>query len=152
MMMAEAKKRNVRVLVAEDNEDHLFLTVRALRDHNDGVSIEVDAVTDGEEALDFVYRRGRFEDRPRPHLILLDVKMPKVTGLEVLEQLKRDPDLRSIPVIMLTSSDRPEDIEMAYRLGTNSYVTKQGGLNLADGVADLAEYWTERSALPDPPD
>ena len=141
----------VRVLVAEDNEDHLFLTVRALRDL-DGVTIEVDAVRDGAEALDYMYQRGRFADSPRPHLILLDVKMPKVGGLEVLEKIKSDAELQSIPVVVLSSSERREDVDLAYRLGGNSYVAKPAGpAGIRQGVSQLSAYWTALAALPTPP-
>ena len=140
--------RSVRVLVVEDNEDHLFLTVRALRDL-EGVRLEVDTVRDGEEALDFLYRRNRFEGRELPHLILLDLKMPKVNGLEVLEQLKSDEELRQIPTVMLSSSERPEDINETYRLGGNCYVTKPGSASgFRDGLRRMGQYWTALASLP----
>lgn len=138
----------VRVLVAEDNEDHLFLTVRALQDV-EGVHLEVEAVRDGEQALDFIHRRGRFEGKQLPHLILLDIKMPRVSGLEVLAELKQDPRLRTIPVVVLSSSDRSEDIDATYRLGGNSYVTKPSGVNgLRDGIRELTDYWMSLASLP----
>jgi CheY-like chemotaxis protein len=138
----------VRVLVAEDNEDHLYLTVRALREL-EGVRLEVDTVRDGEEALDYVYRRGRFEDRPRPHLILLDLKMPKVNGFEVLEQVKADADLRTIPTVVLSSSERPEDVDETYRLGANSYMMKPGSAaGLREGLRRMGQYWTSLASLP----
>jgi CheY-like chemotaxis protein len=144
-------KRPVRVLVADDNEDHLFLTIRALRDV-EGVTLEVDAVRDGAEALDFLYRRGDFANRELPNLILLDLKMPKVDGLAVLEQLKSDPALKSIPVVVLTSSERPEDVDATYRVGGNSYVpkpTSAGGFR--SGMRELSEYWMVLASLPNPP-
>jgi CheY-like chemotaxis protein len=141
----------IRILVAEDNEDHLFFIVRALRDV-EGVRFEIDAVRDGEEALDFVYRRGRFEGRSRPHMILLDLKMPKVNGLEVLEQIKADPDLRQIPISVLSSSDRTEDIETAYKQGVNSYLLKSASPEgLRQELADVSHYWTATAVLPEPP-
>lgn len=142
-----------RVLVAEDDEDHLFLTVRALSDWENDVDLEVDAVTDGEQLLDFLYRRGEYADRPRPHVIILDIKMPKVTGLEALETLKTDPVLRRIPVIILTSSDRPADVRTAYHLGTNTYVTKQGSITgMRQGLEDVAHFWMSAATLPEPPE
>ncbi len=141
----------IRVLVAEDNEDHLFFIIRALREV-EGLTLEVEAVRDGEEALDFVYRRGRFVDQPRPHMILLDLRMPKVSGLEVLSQIKSDPDLRMIPISVLTSSDRHEDIEAAYRLGSNSYLLKRSSPSgLRDELADVSTYWASTAVLPEPP-
>lgn len=143
--------RSVRVLVAEDNEDHLFLTTRALQQTNHGLRLEVEGVRDGEEALDYVYRRGRFENAERPHLMLLDLKMPKVGGLEVLEQLKADPELRAIPVVVLTSSDRPEDIHETYSLGANSYVTKPVTPNgMREGLREITDYWMHVAAIPEP--
>ena len=144
--------RAVRVLVAEDNEDHLFLTTRALQDTNHGLRLEVQGVRDGEEALDFLHRRGDYHDAPRPHLMLLDLKMPKVNGLEVLDDMKNDPELRSIPVVVLTSSDRPEDIAETYRRGGNSYVTKPVTPNgIRDGLQEITDYWMQVAALPEPP-
>ena len=143
--------RSVRVLVAEDNEDHLFLTTRALKQTNHGLRLEVQGVRDGEEALDFFYRRGKFENAERPHLLLLDLKMPKVDGLQVLERLKSDPELRSVPVVVLTSSDRPEDVEETYRRGGNSYVTKPVTPNgMRDGLREITDYWMNVAAIPEP--
>ena len=138
------------MLVADDNEDHLFLAVRALQEVP-GVELDIETASDGEEALDAVYRRGRFEgDRP-PHLILLDIKMPKRNGLEVLEQIKSDERLRRIPIVVLTSSERPEDIDATYRLGGNSYVTKPAtGAGLREGLRRVSSYWTSLASLPEP--
>lgn len=136
--------------MADDNEDHLFLAVRALQEVP-GVELDIETATDGEEALDAVYSRGRFEgDRP-PHLILLDIKMPKRNGLEVLEQIKSDERLRRIPIVVLTSSERPEDIDATYRLGGNSYVTKPAtGAGLREGLRRVSSYWTSLASLPEP--
>lgn len=138
----------IRVLVVEDNDDHLFLTVRALRDRH-GDAVVVEAVHDGEEALEYMRGLGRFAGRARPHLVLLDLKMPKVGGLEVLEQVKADPDLHMIPVVVLSSSDRPEDIVEAYRRGGNSYVTKPvTASGLRAGLDELSDYWLDLARLP----
>lgn len=143
--------REVRILLAEDNEDHAFLAVRALRDF-EGVHFTVDPVRNGADALDYIYRRGRFAGQPRPDLILLDLKMPKVGGLEVLEQIKTDGELRSIPVVVLTASDRQEDVDAAYLLGGNSYVTKPiSTAGLREGVAKILDHWTQLASLPTPP-
>ena len=141
--------KQVRVLVAEDNEDHRFLTMRALRDV-EGVRIDVEGVRNGEEALAYVYRQGEYADKPLPHVIFLDLRMPKVNGLEVLEKIKEDADLACIPVVVLTSSDRAEDVDAAYRLGTNSYVRKPGSADdLRRGLRGMADYWTAGSVLPE---
>jgi CheY-like chemotaxis protein len=140
--------KQVRVLVAEDNEDHRFLTMRALRDV-EGANITVDGVRNGEEVLAYVTRQGEYADKQLPHVIFLDLRMPKMNGLEVLERIKGDPELSTIPVVVLTSSDRAEDIEAAYRLGTNSYVTKPGvSDDLRRGLRHVADYWTVGSILP----
>lgn len=140
--------RQVRVLVAEDNEDHRFLTIRALRDVK-GVRIDVDGVKDGEEALAYVRRQGRYAGKSLPHVMFLDLRMPKVNGFEVLERMKTDPDLSCIPVVVLTSSDQAEDVDVAYRLGTNSYVTKPGTTEgLRRGLRGVADYWTTETLLP----
>jgi CheY-like chemotaxis protein len=133
------------VLVADDNEDHLFLTVRALREVP-GVDLDIETAADGEQALQAIYGA----EKP-PHLILLDIKMPKVNGLEVLERIKGDERTRSIPIVMLTSSERPEDVNAAYRLGGNSYVTKPAsGAGLREGLRRVSSYWTSLASLPEP--
>jgi CheY-like chemotaxis protein len=140
-----------RVLVVDDNEDHRFLMVRALRDVQ-GVQLEVETADDGEEALDLILGRGPHAGRPLPHLVILDIRMPKVDGLEVLERIKSDPELRSIPVVVLTSSERPEDIDATYQLGGNSFVTKPStGAGLRAGLRGVASYWTALAALPGAP-
>lgn len=141
-----------RVLVVDDDPDHLVLTSRALRGSNDRLDLEIDTVSSGSEALDYLHRRATYQDQPRPHLILLDLKMPGMGGLEVLERLKKDPELRRIPVIILSSSDRAEDIEGAYDLGSNSYVVKQVSVRgIREGLNEVASYWFERSRVPTPP-
>lgn len=140
--------KQVRVLIADDNEDHLFLTVRALREV-DGVHLEIETVRDGEQALDFMHRRGQYADKSLPHLVLLDIKMPKVDGLEVLKELKENPELKAIPTVVLSSSERPEDIDATYRLGANSYVTKPSNSSgLRDGVRRLGAYWAGLVSFP----
>ena len=140
--------KQVRVLVAEDNEDHRFLTMRALRDV-EGVDIDVDGVRDGEEALAYVYRQGQYAEKSRPHVIFLDLRMPKIGGLEVLQRIKSDDELSCIPVVVLTSSDREEDVDTAYRLGSNSYVIKRGvGGSMHGSLREVVDYWISASVLP----
>ena len=141
--------KSVRVLVAEDNEDHRFLTMRALS-NVDGVQTDVEGVVNGEEVLAYVQGQGEYAGKPLPHVIFLDLRMPKLNGLEVLQRLKSDPKLSCIPVVVLTSSDRHEDIDAAYKLGTNSYVTKSGlGNDPSSGLRDVAGYWMSTSMLPE---
>lgn len=144
-------RRVVRVLLAEDNEDHVFFISRALRSFH-GVEFEIESVRDGEEALDFLYRREGFADRSRPHLMLLDLRMPRVAGLEVLDTVKSDPELRSIPIAVLTSSDRQQDIDDSYRAGTNTYLVKRSSVEgLAETLGLLGDFWTDVAVLPEPP-
>jgi CheY-like chemotaxis protein len=134
----------VRVLVAEDNPDHRFLLIRALRSVPDR-TVNVDGVSDGEEALDYLLGQGSFSDRELPHLVFLDLRMPKVSGLEVLHRVKSDEALSHIPVVVLTSSTRVEDVDSAYRAGGNSYVPKPPG---AAALREVAEYWLRTALLP----
>jgi two-component system response regulator len=127
----------------DDNEDHRFLTSQALRRGSPGVSVLVDGVADGTQTLDYLYRRGAHADRSRPDLVLLDLSLPGADGLEVLRTVKQDAGLAPIPVVILTSSDRPEDVRAAYAGGANSFVTKSRDL------APLVRYWTETVTLQD---
>lgn len=140
-----------RILVADDNEDHLFFITRALNSLEDA-AFDIEAVRDGEQALDFVHQRGDYVGRSRPHLILLDLRMPRKDGLEVLRELKSHDRLRSIPISVLTSSDRPEDVEASYNLGANSYLRKSTSPSgIRDQLASVSRYWTGTAVLPEPP-
>jgi CheY-like chemotaxis protein len=136
------------VLLAEDDVDHAYFTERAFRDAH-GAAVTMHTVSDGEQALDYLHRRGRYADAARPNLIVLDLKMPKVSGLEVLDQIKADAELRTIPIVVLTSSDRPEDVTESYSGGANSFVTKPASLTgLREGVREMARYWIDVATLP----
>ncbi|HAY39626.1 MAG TPA: two-component system response regulator, partial [Desulfobacteraceae bacterium] len=116
------------ILLVEDEAAHAELTKRAIR--KAGNANRVHVVTDGEEAFDFLYNRGKYEDKikcPMPGLILLDIKLPGIDGVEVLKKIKEDPKLKQIPVIMLTTSEREEDIVRSYKHYANSYLTKPVG-------------------------
>jgi CheY-like chemotaxis protein len=133
---------NRSILLAEDNQLDMELTLEALRDH--GLTNEIVAVRDGVEAMDYLYRRGRHADRPPAHplLILLDLKMPRVDGLEVLSQIKRDPVLRVIPIVMLTSSREERDIVESYNLGANAYVVKPVAFeSFVEVVKQIGLFW-----------
>jgi len=130
------------LLLVEDNLNDIELTTTALKQNN--VVNEIVVARDGAEALDYLHRRGRFEDRSggNPLVVLLDLKMPKVDGLEVLRQMKTDPALRLIPVVMLTSSREETDLIKSYDLGTNAYVVKPVGFEqFADAVRQLGIFW-----------
>ena len=113
-----------RILLAEDSDRDAELTLNALAQHK--LVNEIERVRDGAEALDYLYRRGPFAGRPEgnPAVILLDLKMPKVDGLEVLRQIKSDPHLKLIPVVVMTSSCEEQDAMRSYKLGVNAYVVK----------------------------
>ena len=112
----------VDVLLVEDDEGDVLMTREAFEFHK--IRNPLHVVTDGEQAVQFIRRTGPFTDAPRPGLILLDVNLPRLSGLEVLAELKRDPALRVIPVVMLTTSQAEEDILRSYELHANAYVTK----------------------------
>jgi CheY-like chemotaxis protein len=130
------------ILFAEDDINDVELTTRALAAAR--LSAELIVTRDGSETLDCLYRRGRFRERPTglPRLILLDLKMPKVDGLEVLRRIKADPVLKSIPVVIFTSSRERSDLNLCYELGANAYVVKP--VNFRDFVATIHEvrdFW-----------
>lgn len=133
----------VEILLVEDNPDDVRLALRALQAKN--ISNHVQVVRDGEQALDFVYARGAFAGRNparRPRVVLLDLKLPKIDGMEVLRTIKSDPDLKSIPVVVLTSSDEDRDIVESYRLGVNSYIRKPVDFaQFTDTMSQLGYYW-----------
>jgi CheY-like chemotaxis protein len=134
---------NVEILFAEDSKDDALLTIRALT--KSGFSNKLHHVIDGAEALDFLYCRGKYTERnPKefPKLILLDLKMPKVSGIEVLEKIKADPSIKSVPVVMLTSSNEGPDIERCFALGANSYIVKPvDSDNFFKAVKEIGIYW-----------
>jgi CheY-like chemotaxis protein len=138
-----------RILLAEDNNNDLELTMAALRSHR--VVNDVDVVRDGAEALDYLYRRGPFAGHPRSPLalVLLDLNMPKVNGLEVLRQIKTDPDLRLTPVVMLTSSREEVDLLRSYELGVNAYVVKPVAFGeFMEAVKQLGAFWAVLNERP----
>ncbi|GAB5440239.1 MAG: response regulator [Fuerstiella sp.] len=127
-------------LVVEDDDDHAALIQRNLR--KTSPDSLVSRVRDGEEALQFLRRQSPYEDSPRPDLILLDMKLPGVNGLQVLENIKADDDLCSIPVVMLTTSATRDDRQKAYRLHANSYLVKPMGFDgFRSLVGEICHYW-----------
>lgn len=131
-----------RILLAEDSAQDVELTLNALAEHNIGNSVAV--ARDGAEALDYLYKRGKYAGRElgNPVLLLLDLKMPKVDGLEVLRTVKTDPRLRSIPVVILTSSREEQDLVRSYELGVNAYVVKPVEFDkFLRAVRDLGLFW-----------
>jgi CheY-like chemotaxis protein len=131
-----------RILMAEDNLDDIELTLRVLAEYH--LANKVDVVRDGVEALDYLFRRGQFADRPpgNPALLLLDNKMPRVDGLEVVRRVKADERLKTIPVVMLTSSREQGDLFKSYELGVNAYVIKPVDFyDFVNAVRELGGFW-----------
>ena len=133
----------VDILLVEDNPQDAELTIRALKKHN--LANRLFTVEDGAEALNFIFCRGKYATRDNGHspkVVLLDLKLPKVSGLEVLRALKQDERTRSIPVVVVTSSREDPDIKTAYALGANSYVVKPVDFDaFAESVSSLGLYW-----------
>jgi DNA-binding response OmpR family regulator len=131
-----------RILMVEDDPRDVELSLTALEQHN--LANEVVVVGDGEEALDYLYRRGRFLARSagNPAVMLLDLKLPKVDGLEVLQQVRSDDALKMIPVVVLTSSREERDMVTSYRLGVNAYVVKPVDFHeFVNAVKELGIFW-----------
>src|SRR5690606_401082 len=134
---------DVDVLLVEDNMDDAALVIRALKKHNLGNKLI--HLTDGEQALDFLFCRGKYAERKvqdKPKVVLLDLKMPKVDGLEVLKAIRDNPMTCKIPVVIMTSSKEDKDIVNTYNSGVNAYVVKPVGFdNFSKAVADLGMFW-----------
>ena len=131
------------VMLVEDNPDHAELVVRSFDNHP--IANQIMLMSDGEAALDYLLRRGKYADpsqSPRPHMILLDLRLPRVDGLEVLKAIKESTALRPIPVIVLTTSDADNDVMQAYLHYANSYVVKPVGYDqLVKLMKDLGSFW-----------
>jgi len=136
-------EKDIEILLVEDNPYDAELTIRALKQSK--ILNHIVHLSDGEEAIDYLFSQGKFKgnvNRNKPRVILLDLKLPKVSGLEVLKKIKEDNELRNIPVVMLTSSKEEKDIAESYKLGVNSYIVKPVAFDkFADAVRDLGLYW-----------
>ena len=142
-----ASHRPARVLLVEDNEADVRLTREALREAGDDVRLST--VADGEQALAFLRRQGGFAEAPRPDLVLLDLNLPRKNGLEVLDELRADPALVQLPVIVLTSSAARPDVEAAYACGANAFVVKPHELDaFMDLIDAIRGFWLEVAQLP----
>jgi two-component system response regulator len=138
-----AYPNEIEILLVEDKEEDVELTMRALRKNN--LANRVHVVSDGQKAIDFIFAEGEYAGRninDTPKVILLDLKLPKVSGLEVLQRIKSDERTKVIPVVMLTSSKEEQDIVESYRLGVNSYIVKPVNFNdFVNAVSELGLYW-----------
>jgi CheY-like chemotaxis protein len=146
-----ASARPITILIADDDADDRMMASEALEESR--LANDLRFVEDGEELLDYLYHRGRFAaagESPRPGLILLDLNMPRMDGREALREIKGDPALRSIPVVVLTTSKAEEDIYRTYDLGVNSFITKPVQFEgLVEVMRALGKYWFEIVELPD---
>jgi CheY-like chemotaxis protein len=145
-------KRDVTILMADDDEEDCLLAREALREAR--LLNAMETVGDGEELLDYLHRRGKYADRqgtPLPGFILLDLNMPRKSGLEALQEIKADPELRRIPVVVLTTSKAEEDILHTYDLGVSSFIVKPVTFEqLVEIMRAVAKYWFEIVELPPP--
>jgi two-component system response regulator len=148
--MAELSGEPLHILLVEDNEAHAELVIRGMRDQQ--VANKIHHVVDGEQALDYLFLRGTYADakqNPRPNLILLDLRLPRVDGLEVLHTIKTTPSLMRIPVVILTSSDAESDIAKSFDYHANSYVVKPLDFKtFTKLMKDLGFYWLGWNAKP----
>jgi CheY-like chemotaxis protein len=138
-----------RILMVEDDPNDVELTMTALEGHN--LANEVVVTRDGEEALDYLYRRGKYSTRSSDHpaVILLDLKLPKIDGLEVLRRVKTDDHLKIIPVVVLTSSREEKDLVSSYKLGVNAYVVKPVDFHeFVNAIKELGVFWAIINAAP----
>jgi two-component system response regulator len=141
---------DVEILLVEDNPNDVELTLRALQKQN--LASKVFVVRDGAEALEFLFATGVYAERKiddHPKVILLDLKLPKVDGIEVLRKIKTDPRTKNTPVVMLTSSQEERDVMESYRLGVNSYIVKPVDFsNFVHAVSELGMYWGILNKVP----
>lgn len=147
MMSTESNARSIEILLVEDNPGDVRLTIEAMREAK--LSNRLHIVEDGVEAMQFLRREGRFGDAPRPGLILLDLNLPKKDGREVLAEIKSDPALKRIPVVVLTTSRAEEDVLRSYDLHANCYVTKPVDLDqFTKIVKQIDEFWIKLVTFP----
>lgn len=139
--------RPVDILLVEDNPGDVRLTQEAFRDAR--IEVRLSVVMDGEEALNYLYRRGQYADVTRPDIILLDLNIPKKDGREVLQEIKRDDSLRFVPVVVLTTSNAEQDIVRTYNLNVNAYINKPVDFDrFFEIVQKIEEFWLMTAILP----
>jgi two-component system, chemotaxis family, response regulator Rcp1 len=143
------KMPEIHILLVEDNEGDIVLTLEALQQAK--LRNKISVVRDGEQALDFLFRNGRFVNEKLPHLILLDINLPKIDGKEVLTRIKTDPDLKKIPVVILTTSSSERDILEVYSSHANCYITKPVDLDkFIEVIHSIEDFWISIVQLPKP--
>ena len=143
---------SVFVMLIEDNVDHAELVIRTMQEHQ--IANQVRHFLDGQSALDYLFQRGEYSDlnaNPRPHVILLDLRLPRVDGIDVLKAIKEDNDLKTIPVVVLTTSEAEKDVARAYYNHANSYLVKPVGFEeFRKLMDDLGFYWLGWNTNPGP--
>ena len=146
----ETTRKAVVILIADDDADDRMMAKEALEENR--LANEIRFVVDGEDLMDYLHCRGKYAapgSAPRPGLILLDLNMPKMDGREALAEIKNDPNLRQVPVVILTTSKAEEDIYRTYQLGVNSFITKPVSFtSLAEVMKTITKYWFEIVELP----
>ena len=147
-MMNNLNSQAVEILLVEDNKGDVLLTKKAFRDSK--ISNKIHVAEDGEMAMNFLHKKGSFQDMETPDIILLDLNLPKKDGKQVLKEIKENPDLRRIPVVIMTSSNAEKDIVKTYNLHANSYVTKPVDLQkFSEIVAAIENFWFTIVVYPD---
>jgi two-component system response regulator len=140
----------IEILLIEDNPHEAELAIRSLKKHH--LANRLIHIDDGAEAVDFLFCRGKYEDtkgRVAPKLILLDLKLPKVSGHEILKQIRADEQLKAVPVVVLTSSNEESDILESYKLGVNSYIVKPVNFeSFSKSIAEMGMYWMVLNKIP----
>lgn len=146
-MPSKEQEKTIEILLVEDSQADALLMEEALQDS--ALPNRLNVVSNGDDALDFLYHRRKYHDAPRPDLIMLDLNLPKKDGREVLAEIKSDRDLRSIPVVVITTSNSEEDINKSYRLHANCYVTKPVRLkDFFEVVKKIEQFWFITVQLP----
>lgn len=144
---AYSQQRPVEVLLVEDNPGDVRLTQEAFKESR--LSVRISVACDGVEAMDFLHRRGEFVDAPKPDLILLDLNLPRKNGREVLSEIKADPELKRVPVIIMTTSKAEQDVHRAYNLNANCYIAKPVELDeFLNVVRSIEDFWLSVVTLP----
>jgi len=145
--MPHTKNRSIEILLIEDNKGDVLLTREAFRESQ--IPNNVNVAENGEQALDMLYKKGAFTTMATPDLILLDLNLPRITGKQVLETIKKDAQLRRIPVVILTSSKAERDVTESYDMHANSYIVKPVNMaQLTEVVKSIESFWFNISALP----
>ena len=143
--------KSTDILIVEDNPNDALLTIRSLKEHN--LASNIVHVSDGQEALDYLFAEGTYSDRDPlnlPKAILLDLKLPKLDGLQVLARIRGDARMKCVPVVILTSSQEEADLSKSYKLGANSYIVKPVEFeNFSAAIKQLGLYWLLLNKLPD---